>query len=230
MTRQRTRRQRGRREPRRGRRPSGVTGAAGAAVAARAGGAVHVWPAAGGTRAVAGDAIPVSTFPRPSVIVATTRKLRHRFGLFRIGSSGIWNDVWFPVPGMSANVVPFAAVCCHWKATDVMPLASASDPRVAVSVVPTVIVFGSGLSVSAGVPVGAVCGGAAVAVPVRATDCVLFAMLPELFVATRLADLRAGGSQWAERTPARCSWRQAPGWWCTSSFRSRSSPRRSRPA
>ena len=94
---------------RRGRRPSGVSGAAGAAVAARAGGAVHVWPAAGGTRAVAGDAIPVSTFPRPSVIVATTRKLRHRFGLFRIGSSGIWNVVWFPVPGMSRERRPVRA-------------------------------------------------------------------------------------------------------------------------
>ena len=169
--------------------PSGVRRAAGAAVAARAGGAVHVWPAGGGTRAVAGDAIPVSTFPRPSVIVATTRKLRHRFGLFTSGNSGIWNVVWFPVPGMAVNVVPFAAVCCHCQATDTMLFTSASVLRFAVSVVPSVIVFGSGVSVIDGTPVGAVCGGAAVAVPVSVSDCVLFGMLPELFVATSVADL-----------------------------------------
>ncbi len=64
------------------------------------------------------------------MIVATTRKLRHRFGLFTSGSSGIWNVAAVPAgAGMFVNVVPFAAVCCHWKATDTMPFTSASVLR-----------------------------------------------------------------------------------------------------
>src|SRR3954447_9088246 len=109
------------------------------------------------------------------------------------------------VPGTLVNTVPLAAVCCHCHATDRIPLGSASVPLTARRVAPGTIASGG---VIAGAPVTGSCGGAVVAVPVSATDCVLPAVPPELFVATRLADLAPAGAAALNET---CTVQLAPG-------------------
>src|ERR1700750_3083632 len=99
---------------------------------------------------------------------------------------------------MLPNVVPFAAVCCHWNVTDAMPFGSASVPLPAVSSVPAGMVPVDGVTV--GVPVGGCCGGAAVAGPPRAIVWVLPVTPPELFVATSVADFAPAGASGLNET------------------------------
>src|SRR4051794_14451240 len=163
---------------------AGAAGAAGVAAATATGGrAEQSPPPATLARCVGAEVSGPSACPSPSVNVTCTRKLWQS-----LASGGV-NEL-VVAPAMFANVVPVAVVACHWKRSVPTPLTSAIVPMPPLMAWPIRAASGA----IAGVPVAGAWAGAVVAVPVRATVCVLPAVPPELFVATRVADLAPAGA------------------------------------